>query len=160
MRRKVGLALRQATARRGAQQSERTIQHGHKTGNTMSPLTAEQTRSLEALLITREKQLGAEIAAAREATRQQDGARVAEVIDRKEYAGLEAAAEVAEAETERDLTELKAVQAARLRLGAGLYGQCLDCEEPIAYARLQAQPAAVRCARCQSGHEEKLSHPR
>ncbi len=126
----------------------------------MTALTAEQTRSLETLLIDREKQLSAEIAAAREATRQRDAARSAEVIDRKAVADQGAAEEVAEAETQRDIDELKAVQAARLRINAGLYGQCVDCEEPIAFARLQAQPAAMRCAKCQTGHEEKMSFKR
>jgi DnaK suppressor protein len=126
----------------------------------MNSLTAEQTRSLETLLIDREKQLIAEIAAAREATRQRDAARSTEVIDRKADADQDAAEEVAEAETQRDIDELDAVQAARLRMNAGLYGQCVDCEEPIAFARLQAQPAAMRCAKCQTGHEEKLSFRR
>ncbi len=126
----------------------------------MTSLTTEQTRSLETLLIDREKQLIAEIAAAREATRQRDAARSTEVIDRKADADQDAAEEVAEAETQRDIDELDAVQAARLRMNAGLYGQCVDCEEPIAFARLQAQPAAMRCAKCQTGHEEKLSFRR
>jgi DnaK suppressor protein len=126
----------------------------------MNPLTAEQTRNLEILLIDREKQLSAEIAAAQEATRQRDAQRSHEVIDRKEDATSEAAVEVAQAETERDITELKAVQAARLRLSAGLYGRCVDCEEPIGLPRLLAQPSALRCAACQTGHEEKLSHRR
>lgn len=123
----------------------------------MNSLTTEQTRSLEAMLADREKQLSAEIAAAREATRQRDAARSAEVIDRKADADQDAAEEVSEAETQRDIDELSAVQTARQRMNAGLYGQCIDCEEPIAFARLQAQPAAMRCARCQTGYEERMS---
>lgn len=123
----------------------------------MNSLTAEQARSLETVLIERETQLSAEIAAERDATRQRDAARSAEVIDRKADADQGAAEEVAEAETQRDIDELKAVQTARQRMTAGLYGQCVDCEEPIAFARLQAQPAAIRCARCQTGYEEKMS---
>ena len=126
----------------------------------MNPLSHAQRQSLEALLIAREKQLDAEITAAREATRLRDSERLGEVTDRKESADDNATEEVAQAETERDLDELKAVQAARLRLNAGLYGQCIDCAEPIAFARLQAQPAALRCARCQAGHEEKTGRKR
>jgi RNA polymerase-binding transcription factor DksA len=127
-------------------------------GAVMTTLTAEQTSQLAALLNQREQQLGAEIEAAREATRQRDGQRAHEVIDRKEDATDEASMEVAQAETERDIAELKAVQAAKLRLNAGLYGQCVDCEEPIAVPRLLAQPAAMRCAACQTGYEERLAH--
>ena len=126
----------------------------------MSHLSAEQTRRLETLLTEREKQLSEEISAAREATRRLDTTRSTEVVDRKEDADEGAAAEVAQAEAERDITELKAVQAARLRLSADLYGRCVDCEEPINFARLLAQPAATRCAACQKGHEERLQHKR
>lgn len=121
----------------------------------MTTLTADQSRTLENLLIEREKQLQAEISAAREDNRQQDANRGQEVTDRKEDATDDAATEVADAEIERDINELKAVQAARLRFNAGLYGICVDCEEPIALQRLMAQPAAVRCTRCQAGYEEK-----
>jgi DnaK suppressor protein len=126
----------------------------------MNHLTAEQTRRLETLLIDREKQLSAEISAAREALRQRETTRSQGLIDRTEGVDEDAAAEVAEAETERDIAELKAVQAARLRLGADLYGRCVDCEEPIEFARLLAQPAATRCAICQKGHEKRLMHKR
>lgn len=126
----------------------------------MNTLTADQTHKLAALLAERERQLSAEIEAARQATRQRDDQRGHDVVDRKEDATDEAAIEVAYAETERDLAELRAVQAARLRLDAGLYGQCVDCEEPISLPRLLAQPAAIRCAACQSGHEERLAHQR
>jgi len=124
----------------------------------MTTLTPDQTGKLSALLTERERQLAAEIETARQATRQRDGQRAHEVVDRKEDATDEASIEVAQAETERDIAELKAVQAARLRLESGLYGQCIDCEEPIALQRLLAQPAAARCAACQTGHEERLAH--
>lgn len=122
----------------------------------MTTLSVEQMGMLEALLLERDRQLGAEIAAARESTRQQEDARGGrEVVDRKAEATDEAAAEVADAEFERDLQEQRAVQGALRRLAAGLYGYCIDCEESIALPRLMAQPAATRCTRCQAGHEEK-----
>lgn len=122
----------------------------------MTTLTAEQMGVLEALLHEREKQLDAEIAGARESTRQHEDARGGhEVIDRKAEATDDAAAEVADAELERDLQELGAVQNALRRLVAGLYGRCIDCEESIALPRLMAQPSATRCTRCQAGYEEQ-----
>ena len=33
------------------------------------------------------------------------------------------------------------------------YGTCLECGEPIAYARLEAQPFAGLCIVCQSARE-------
>jgi DnaK suppressor protein len=81
------------------------------------------------------------------------------VLDRKDQADRSAQAEVDEAEYERDLTELQAVQAALQRLGEGRYGLCVDCGEPIGSARLAVQPAAARCAACQATGE-RSSRPR
>ena len=49
--------------------------------------------------------------------------------------------------------ELDEVAAALLRLGAGAYGTCLSCREPIALARLRAVPAARYCVNCQESKE-------
>jgi RNA polymerase-binding transcription factor DksA len=40
-------------------------------------------------------------------------------------------------------------------LARGDYGVCEDCGEPIGAARLQAQPAALRCAACQQRFENR-----
>ena len=48
---------------------------------------------------------------------------------------------------------LKHVELALQRIEAGEYGVCVRCEEPIALARLQAQPAATLCIECQSAAE-------
>jgi RNA polymerase-binding transcription factor DksA len=41
------------------------------------------------------------------------------------------------------------LQAALDRLRDGEYGQCVECEQPIAPARLQALPEVQTCVRCQ-----------
>lgn len=76
-----------------------------------------------------------------------------EVLDRKEEADDKAMADVASAEIERDLGELRAVRAALERLDQGRWGICQDCEEPIDPRRLSVQPAALRCAACQAARE-------
>ncbi|WP_420427340.1 TraR/DksA family transcriptional regulator [Algiphilus sp.] len=48
---------------------------------------------------------------------------------------------------------LHAVHGALQRLQQGHYGYCIDCDEPIALARLQRQPEAARCIACQSARE-------
>jgi DnaK suppressor protein len=55
---------------------------------------------------------------------------------------------------ERETEELGAIDAALVRLHCGRYGQCLDCAEPIAPARLKATPEVSRCMPCQ----EKFEH--
>ena len=48
---------------------------------------------------------------------------------------------------------LKSVQQAKSRIEDGSYGYCLDCDEPIAIARLRAYPDAHMCIGCQSASE-------
>lgn len=48
-----------------------------------------------------------------------------------------------------DTAELREVEAALSRIAAGTYGQCIDCGEPIAPARLHAAPQTLRCIDCQ-----------
>ena len=76
--------------------------------------------------------------------------------------GLTGDGALAEAEFERDVAgagqvraALMAVVAAERRLAKGDYGLCEDCGEEIGYARLEAQPAASRCVRCQETSEKR-----
>lgn len=54
---------------------------------------------------------------------------------------------------EIDTRELKDIEAALYRMEQGRYGECVDCSETIAIARLQSQPAASRCISCQEKFE-------
>ena len=45
------------------------------------------------------------------------------------------------------------IESALRRMDAGEYGDCLCCEEPIAAARLFADPATTLCIRCASASE-------
>ena len=55
----------------------------------------------------------------------------------------------------RDTRELDAVEAALRRVADQSYGECIDCGETIPRARLEANPAAVRCVPCQERVEAK-----
>ena len=57
------------------------------------------------------------------------------------------------AEIDRDLDELRLIDAAMARIGAGSYGRCEDCDLPIEVERLSAAPFASRCFDCQSAFE-------
>lgn len=48
---------------------------------------------------------------------------------------------------------LRAIDEALQRLERGSYGQCGDCDEEIAAARLRALPFAVLCRECQEARE-------
>jgi RNA polymerase-binding protein DksA len=62
--------------------------------------------------------------------------------------------DLSNAEAIRDLTELRAVVAALRRMDDGTYGTCTDCGIDIPFERLQVQPMAQRCARCQQMWEK------
>jgi RNA polymerase-binding protein DksA len=63
------------------------------------------------------------------------------------------------ADMERDLSELRALEAARARLADGSYGICAECGGDIGVERLRANPAAVRCVDCQRVHEKTFAGP-
>ena len=49
--------------------------------------------------------------------------------------------------------QLGMIERALARIEDGVYGDCLECGEAIAAARLQAQPWASLCIDCQSANE-------
>ena len=84
-------------------------------------------------------------------------ARVREPTDRKEEAAAGKAFEAADAAIERLGREVAQCERALQRLDQERHGDCVDCGESIAWARLMAQPSAERCAACQHTFEN-LSH--
>jgi DnaK suppressor protein len=52
-----------------------------------------------------------------------------------------------------ETAELDQIDAALARIDADTFGVCVGCGEPIADARLQAQPAAATCISCQQERE-------
>jgi DnaK suppressor protein len=60
---------------------------------------------------------------------------------------------------EMSLQELAEIAALRERLANGTYGECIECGEPIAPARLEVKPTARRCAECQARHEKLSAAP-
>jgi DnaK suppressor protein len=56
-------------------------------------------------------------------------------------------------EIDRDVGEFREIEAGLLRLARGGYGLCVDCEETIEKNRLDLNPAAARCHKCQQAFE-------
>jgi len=113
-------------------------------------LTDAERKELAKALRARRKILGAEIAAKLET---QDNPALLGLRNRMEetddwaVADLETALDVAE--VSRDAGELRDIESALTRMADGTYGDCIDCERPIPYARLAANPSAARCIACQ-----------
>lgn len=62
------------------------------------------------------------------------------------------------AEINRDVAELRAVQAAIARVRRGDYGTCQSCGQEISPKRLEALPYATLCIDCQT-RAERISTP-
>src|SRR5262245_41557494 len=75
--------------------------------------------------------------------------------DAMENAELEIVRECEAQEMRRRTESLRDVEAAIERLDAGLERHCEVCGGEIPEKRLEANPAAIRCRRCQEMHEAR-----
>ncbi len=55
---------------------------------------------------------------------------------------------------DRQVHELRDIDAAFRRIKDGSYGICIDCGQDIGFPRLRAYPTAKRCIVCQEKHEK------
>lgn len=56
---------------------------------------------------------------------------------------------------EKEVSELRDVEAALARLREGTFGVCIDCGAEIDRERLEAYPTARRCLACQNAKEDR-----
>ena len=122
--------------------------------------TQTHLTTLRDLLNYRLVELRADVHAAQQDRLASDGAAAHEVADRKDEAAQQQFKGLDDAQEQRDIAELAQVESALKRLDAGIYGNCADCSEPIPLERLRVQPAAQRCARCQTAFEHAQAHAR
>ena len=61
---------------------------------------------------------------------------------------------MAKASGERRDAMLRQIDAALQRIDDGVYGLCVDCDEPIREQRLEVDPTALRCIDCASKAEK------
>ena len=118
-------------------------------------LTTQQYQTLRAGIEKRRAQLLDELredAARVRADRFEDLAGAAP--DRGDESVATLIADLGHADLGRDLSELRALEAAHARLADGRYGICADCGGDIGFERLRANPAALRCVDCQRLHEK------
>jgi RNA polymerase-binding transcription factor DksA len=123
------------------------------TQRTQQPARSEWA-SLDRTLRERWLALRAEIRDTLLRTDSEQYAQIAgQVHDAEDEAVADLLVDVNLAEVDRDLAELREIEAALQRLATGRYGICERCRERIARERLEAQPAASRCAPCQAQFE-------
>ncbi len=73
--------------------------------------------------------------------------------EREEFSAPDANLGAEQELTKQHATELREIEQAMLRIDQGIYGNCLDCESNIDFARLLAYPSAQRCLSCQLAFE-------
>lgn len=128
-----------------------------------SHLESKQVESLRTALRERAAQLREEI---RQTLLKSDSEHYLQIADSvrdlEDESFADLMVDVSLAEIDRDLEELRAIEAAQLRMADGSYGICGVCEKPIDSRRLEATPHAPRCIDCQTLYErthfQKFGH--
>jgi len=116
-------------------------------------LTAKQINHLKKQLKLKAAELESQLEESRQSTEpvtldQQSVGRVSRIDAIQQQ-------QMAVANREQSMLLLKRVSAALRRIESEEYGFCLQCGEPIAYARLEVQPFTPLCLDCQSAMEKK-----
>ncbi|MGZ8155311.1 MAG: TraR/DksA family transcriptional regulator [Burkholderiales bacterium] len=119
----------------------------------METLTKKQLGRLKDALLERQRMLTSEVRAKREQAAEEAREDTMGVADTGDESVLRMQADLDLQEAGRDLEELQQIDAALRRMDDGTYGECVECGTDIEYARLEAQPTAMRCIDCQSQHE-------
>jgi DnaK suppressor protein len=121
----------------------------------MTSLNAEQSTAMRARLRERASQLRAEIRSTLERSADETHVRIAEQVrDNEDDSFSNLIVDLNLAEIDRDAGELRRIDTALARINEGSYGQCESCGQDIPQARLQAEPTALRCVRCQELFEK------
>jgi DnaK suppressor protein len=81
------------------------------------------------------------------------------VTDAGDEAVADLLADLDAAMVDRQVQELRDIEAARERIRSGRFGVCVDCGNEIGAARLTAYPTAKRCIQCQTKREKVFAHP-
>lgn len=123
----------------------------------------KHVESLRATMHARQVQLREEIRQALIKSDSEHYLQIADSVrDLEDESFADLIVDVGLAEIDRDLDELRAIDAALLRMADGSYGVCEACERPIDRKRLDITPHALRCIDCQTiferTHFQKTGH--
>lgn len=125
----------------------------------MAALSTEETAQLKQLLQQRQQQLIEEIRDELARSGEQHYIDLAgRVTDLADESVADMLADMDAAIVDRQITEVREIEAALKRLAAGDFGTCVDCGADIPVARLKVYPTAARCIDCQSMHERTYAH--
>jgi DnaK suppressor protein len=114
--------------------------------------TATRTADLRKMLSERRREMQDEVQ-----RRMRDGRtdRPKEVRDVLEHSDADSRGDIEFALLQMRAETLTRIDAALVRLDAGKYGSCFECEGEISEQRLRALPFAVRCQACEKRREQE-----
>ncbi len=125
----------------------------------MAALTAHETAQLKQIMEQRRQRLLEEIRDELANSGEQHYIDLAgRVTDPGDESVADMLADLDAAMVDRQVAEVREIEAASKRLDADRYGVCADCGGEIGFARLEVYPTAVRCIACQSIHEKTYAH--
>jgi DnaK suppressor protein len=122
-------------------------------------VASEQYDELRRTLLERKAELAREVEDGARRRLEEDAYRnmASEVGDAGDASTATEQADLRNSQIERDVSELRAIDAALARFDEGTYGLCTRCGGEIGEARLRANPAAERCITCQTAYEKQFA---
>jgi RNA polymerase-binding protein DksA len=125
----------------------------------MAKLSEEQLAQLKEMLQHRYLELREEVRGELERSGNQHYADLAgSVPDPGDESVADMMVDVDAALVDRQVNEMREVEATLKRLAELDFGDCVECGGEIGFERLMALPTAERCVRCQELHEKTYSH--
>ena len=107
---------------------------------------------LKTMLDNRRRELMAEVQGRMRDVRT-EGNKERDALDQGESSEVDIQEDIELALIQMKSETLNKIEAARRRLDEGSYGDCFECGDEIAEARLRALPFAVRCKDCEEARE-------
>ena len=124
------------------------------TKSTKASAKAKTSRynELKQMLEDRRRELSNEVQGRMRDVRS-DGNKDRDVLDQGESSEVDIQEDIEFALIQMKSETLNKINEALRRLDEGTYGNCFECGEEIAHARLRALPFAVRCKDCEEARE-------
>ena len=125
----------------------------------MANLTDRRSEKLKQMMLERQRVLTEEVSAQRaQAAEEGNEDAIGGPGDAGDESVVRMVTDMHLQEAGRDMEELHHIEAAFARMKDGSYGRCDECGTEIDYARLEVQPAALRCVECQGQFEKTHAH--
>src|SRR5688500_997452 len=119
---------------------------------TKAPAKTSRYNELRKMLDNRRRELVTEVQGRIRDVRA-EGSKERDVLDQGESSEVDIQEDIEFALIQMKSETLNKIDAALRRLEDGSYGDCFECGEEIAEARLRALPFAVRCKDCEEARE-------